>query len=86
MNAIDAPVSNLDNVKSDTEALRGIERYLAVGFDRKVEGASRSSLPNIDDRVGKGGNVHVLSLLDRGVGNARCIANQVKVAVQLRSD
>jgi hypothetical protein len=48
MDPFDASVADLNEVDTESEALRGIECDLAVGLETKIEGAGRNSLSDID--------------------------------------
>lgn len=86
MDPLDAPAAELDHVEADAEALRGIERDLAVGLETEATGAGRGTLPDVDERFGRGRNIHVLGVLDRGVGNAGCTADQDQSMAQALQD
>lgn len=86
MEAIDVPAAELDEVELKAEALWGVERYLVVGSDGTVESAGQDSLQDFDDGFGRRGNIPILGLLGRRVGNARCTANEYELAAELGSD
>lgn len=86
MDAFDGARFNLNNIDLQAEALRGIERYLVVGFEAKAWGAVGNSPPDINQSCGRRGNINVLGCLDRGVGNARSTANENELAAEFRTD
>ncbi|KDN66164.1 hypothetical protein CSUB01_04705 [Colletotrichum sublineola] len=85
VNHVDASAADFDKVDSDTEALRSIERDFAVGLETE-RAAGPSTLSDVREDFRRGRNIHVLSVLDRGVGNAGCTTDEYHLVAQVRPD
>ncbi|KAH9837505.1 hypothetical protein Tdes44962_MAKER08315 [Teratosphaeria destructans] len=86
VDAFDETLTDLKNIDSNMIVWGSVERNLAVGIYAEVKGAVLNALPDFHYCFGRGSNVHVLSLLGRGVGNARCATDEDDLVTQFRTD
>lgn len=64
MDPFDASVADLNEVNMDSEALRGIERDLAVGLESKIEGRPPETASQISINTLEGAATSTSSVLN----------------------